>query len=99
MATGFSFDYLAQNKNFTPAAVARTGAESPADCLAEFAQIADAAWQMGGSIVLPNVTGVTTFDACVADCKGDANCQYITFDYDATPNVCYKKSVVAPVNT
>jgi len=100
MTTGFSFDYLAVNQNFTPAAVARAGADSPADCLAEFAQIADAAWFLGGSVAMTNVTqasGVTTFDGCVADCKADGNCQYITFDYDAA--TCWKKAVTAPATT
>jgi hypothetical protein len=41
MSTGFSFDYLGQNRAFTPNPLARLGADSPADCLAEFAQIAD----------------------------------------------------------
>jgi hypothetical protein len=49
MSSGFSFDYQAQNQNFTPTVVARSGAESAADCLAEFAQINDAAWYMGGA--------------------------------------------------
>jgi len=97
MVTGFSFDYLGQNQNFTPAAVARSLADSPADCLAEFAQIADAAWQMGGDAsLLTNVTaasGVNTFSGCVANCKDDDTCQYITFDYEAS--MCYKKSVIA----
>jgi len=95
MVTGFSFDYLGQNMNFTPAAVARNLADSPADCLAEFAQIADAAWQMGGGVTLINATnvdGVTTFSGCVANCKADANCQYITFDYETS--MCYKKDAV-----
>jgi len=93
MVTGFSFDYLGSNMNFTPAAVARSQADSPADCLAEFAQIADAAWQMGGDAAsLVNVTAassVNTFTGCVADCKADAACMYMTFDYDT--NTCFKQ--------
>lgn len=100
MTTGFSFDYLAQNQNFTPGAVARAGADSPADCLAEFAQIADAAWYMGGTVAMTNVTqsdGVTTFAGCVANCKADANCMYITFDYDAS--TCEKKTWSTPASS
>jgi hypothetical protein len=90
MISGFSFDYLGTNFNFTPDTVARTGADSPADCLAEFAQIADLAWYLGGSVDMANVTGANTFAACVGDCKADASCQYVTFDYD-TSN-CTKKT-------
>lgn len=87
--TGFSFDYLAVNRLFRPAAVAREQAGSPADCLNEFAQIVDAAWYMGGVVQLTDVPGNVTFDACVGNCKADANCQYITYDYDASN--CTKK--------
>jgi hypothetical protein len=93
MTTGFSFDYEAANQPFTPAAVARTGADSAADCLAEFAQIEDSAWYMGGSAALANITGsvsANTFDACVTACKGDDGCQYVTYDYDTKE--CFKKS-------
>lgn len=93
MSTGFSFDYLAVNQPFTPAPVARIGAASAADCLAEFAQVADGAWYMGGSAALTNLTGsiADTFDACVAACKADDTCQYVTYDYDA--KACFQKSV------
>lgn len=97
MVTGFSFDYNGVNQNFTPAAVARQYADSPADCLAEFAQIADAAWQMGGLVTLTPVADVANFDACVTACKNNDNCQYITYDYDAaaaTPGAgCSMKTV------
>jgi len=42
--TKFSFDYMADNMVFIPDSVARIGADSPADCLAEFAQILDDTW-------------------------------------------------------
>jgi len=103
MVTGFSFDYLGQNQNFTPAAVARNLADSPADCLAEFAQIADAAWQMGGGVSMTPVAGVSSFADCVTACKNEANCQYITYDYDAaaaTPGAgCSMKTVSADGQT
>jgi hypothetical protein len=94
MTSGFSFDYMADNKNFTPAVVARTGAESAADCLAEFAQIVDAAWYMGGAATLTDVSSATTLQACVDDCKGDSTCQYITYDYASTGVKCQKKVAV-----
>jgi hypothetical protein len=90
MVTGFSFDYLTTNYNFTPASVARASAGSPADCLAEFAQIVDTAWYLGGAVAMTNVTGATTFPACVTNCKADPNCQYITFDYETS--ACSKKT-------
>jgi hypothetical protein len=89
MSTGFSFDFMG-NKNFTPAAVARTGADSAADCLAEFAQVVDAAWYLHGSATLANITDTAaSFDACVSACKDDDSCQFITYDYDS--NQCFKK--------
>lgn len=96
MVTGFSFDYLGQNQNFTPAAVARPQADSPADCLAEFAQIADAAWQMGGLVAMTPVANTSEFKDCVAACKDEATCQYITYDYDAAAGTgCSMKTVSA----
>lgn len=97
MATGFSFDYTGTNQPFTPASVARSGADSPADCLAEFAQIEDSAWYLGGAVALTNVTDVAVvdFDTCVAHCKGDAACQYVQFDYDTIDVPCTKKVNVA----
>lgn len=70
--------------------MARTGAVSLGECLAEFAQIADIAWYMGGSVALTSVP-VDTFEACVRNCKADDGCQYITFDYNS--NQCYKKTL------
>jgi len=78
---GYFFDYLAINRNFSPAVVARPGAVSAADCLAEFGQISDVAWYMGGSVAMATVSSASTFAACVDACKADTDCQYITFDY------------------
>jgi hypothetical protein len=96
MSTGFSFDYMG-NKNFTPAAVARLGAESAADCLAEFAQMVDAAWYLNGAVALAKDTSATTFDLCVKSCKDDDSCQFITYDYDT--NECFKKAADPPSTT
>jgi len=90
IAVGFYFDYMAVNRNFTPVVVARPGAASAADCLAEFAQIADLAWYMGGPVDM-DLVDVGTFEACVDICKRDDDCQYITYDYNTTQ--CYKKMV------
>jgi len=89
IAVGFYFDYMAINRNFTPAVVARPGAVSPADCLAEFGQIADLAWYMGRPVDMARVADVGTFEACVEDCKRDDDFQDITYDYNTTQ--CYKK--------
>lgn len=91
--TGFSFDHLAVNQNFSTTVVARARASSPADCLLEFGQLADVAWFMGGAAALTRVTTAGTFAACVADCKADRACEYLTFDYNApvASARCYKK--------
>jgi hypothetical protein len=89
MAGGFFFSYQGANQPFTPAAVAMAGADSPGHCLAEFGQLADGAWYLGGAAEMVNVSAAATFAACVADCRTDAACQYITFDYDAA--TCWKK--------
>lgn len=86
MSVGFSFDYKSVNQAFTPNSVARLGAETGADCLAEFAQIVDAAWWLPGANASA-VAGVSTFGDCVDACTGD--CQFVTFDYN--DNTCYKK--------
>lgn len=47
-----------------------------------------AAGFLGGSVALTSVTAPAgtnlTFDVCVKDCKEDANCQYVTYDYRKT---------------
>jgi hypothetical protein len=72
--------------------VARPGAESEGDCLAEFGQLGETgAWYMGGAVSLTPVYTATTLEECVAACKSvaDSSCQYLTFDYDA--KTCYLK--------
>lgn len=95
MATGFSFDYLGTTYTYAPSSVARAGAESPADCLAEFAQIVDTAWYLGGSVSLTNVSGATTFAACVSNCSADSQCQYFTFDHETSAR--FKKTASSNV--
>lgn len=94
-AGSFNFDYLAENQPYSPATVARAGAASPADCLSEFAQISDTAWVMGTAGNLTSVPDATEWAACVADCKADATCQWVTFDYDTAVDSekCFKKVV------
>lgn len=39
--TGYSYNWMGQNDAFAPRSVAKLGAASPADCLAEFVQVRD----------------------------------------------------------
>lgn len=90
MTVGFSFDFKSANQAFTPDSVAREGAESGADCLAEYAQIVDAAWWLpgaAGGFAGAEVADVSNFTACVEACG--ANCQMVTFDYNT--DKCYVK--------
>lgn len=96
ISTGFSFDYLAQNQLFVPETVARLGADSSADCLAEYAQIVDDVWFLGGDAALTTVetigngtTNITTVVECTEACSEDADCMFVTFSYDG--QVCQKK--------
>jgi hypothetical protein len=63
---------------FAPAAIARLGADSPADCLSELSQTEDAAWFLPYAGAMSTTT-VGTFAACAALCGTD--CQWVTFDY------------------
>lgn len=88
----FSFFHRSSHSRFTPDVVSRVGAESSSNCLAEFAQIADAAWSMGGAIALNHVPDIRSFDDCVDSCKSSAGCQYVTYDYEATAgDGCFRK--------
>lgn len=97
MAKGFFFDYLALNHPYKPDVVARPGATTAGDCLAEWSQIVDAAWFLGNITTLPKppVTYSGSVDdkflACLAQCKDEPLCQFFTFDYDATldANRCF----------
>lgn len=92
MTVGFSFDVSGDNDAFTPDPVAREGAESAADCLAEFAQIEDVAWYLGGTATMTTVSGANNFSACAAACTDD--CQYITFNYTADDGAkCAKRDL------
>lgn len=86
ITTGFSFFDSSGNNNFVPAVISRAAAESSAECLAEFAQIVDGSWYMGGSVTMTTVANVTSFESCVEICRTDANCQYLTFDYGVQPD-------------
>jgi hypothetical protein len=100
MAQGFFFDYLAVNRPFKPAVVVRPGATTSSDCLAEFSQIDDAAWFLGDITPGQGLTAVAVsgadvdakFDSCVAACKANALCQFLTFDYPT--GTCYHKLTV-----
>lgn len=98
MAKGFFFDYLAVNRPFKPEVVARPEATTTGECLAEFSQIVDAAWFLGDTATMTSVdvstaSGVDAkFESCVAACKGDSLCQFLTFDYPT--GTCYHKLTV-----
>jgi hypothetical protein len=96
MAVGFSFDFEGTNQLFKPISVARTGASSGADCLAQFAQIEDLAWYLPAT-GLTAVASATTFDACALACTGD--CQFVTFDYAAIAAERCQKKVNTAVTT
>jgi hypothetical protein len=60
--------------------------------LAEFTQVDDNAWYVDGEATLVEVSSASTFNKCVADCKQDANCQYIVYDYNELAiTMCNKK--------
>jgi hypothetical protein len=91
---GYFFDYDG-TKMFKPAVVSRLGAESLGDCLAEFAQVGDTAWYMGGDVTMtPVLVSDGDIDLqfldCVSKCTAAAKCQYITFDY--TTGTCSMKA-------
>lgn len=92
---GYSFFHRSTNRQFVPDVVSRVMAETAADCLAEFAQVVDAAWSMGGSAALTSVPGTSTFADCIDSCRSDASCEYITYDYEAGAGAgCFKKTAL-----
>lgn len=81
---GFTFNFNGTSNNFNPDAAARTGAESSADCLSSYAQLAQGNWFMGGTATLgPN--GATTWAGCVTACG--TTCAFLTFDYSIAGGV------------
>jgi hypothetical protein len=69
---------------FVPQTIARPGATSPVDCLAEYSQLQDGSWwlPLADSTGVNVSTGVTTFASCVERCD-QARCQLVTYDYVA----------------
>lgn len=84
VANGFTFYYRGNQSAFVPAVVSRLGAGSAGDCLAEFAQITDSAWALGGTVQLTDVANIASFEACAEACRTTSNCQYATYDYEAS---------------
>lgn len=84
ITNGFTFYYRGNQSSFVPAVVSRLGAESSADCLAEFAQINDAAWFLGGTARLNKVNNIASFNDCVESCRTTATCQYASYNYEAS---------------
>lgn len=92
MTQGFTFDWNQDTQNFTPDPVAKLGAESVSDCLAEFTQVEDNVWELksAGSnpITATNGTAYTVAD-CAAACRSNAKCMWFTFDYAANQCALY----------
>lgn len=90
-STGFSFEYNLTNLVYAPRAVSRVGANFSGDCLTEYTQVEDKAWQL--KIVTPLVTAgniatatAATFADCLALCTD--NCAFATYNYDAGASNC-----------
>jgi hypothetical protein len=75
---GFTFNYNSSSNNYNPDPIARSGAESSADCLSSYAQLAQGNWFMGGNATLIN-GGASTWAGCVTACS--ETCAFLTFDY------------------
>lgn len=84
ISNGFAYYYRGNQTSFIPAVVTQVGADSPGACLAEFAQLMDAAWFIGGSVQLEKVSGVSSFEACVKACRTTDDCQYVNYNYEAS---------------
>lgn len=80
---GFFFNFGGMSQQYAPAVVTRPFADNTADCVNEFNQFGDTAWEVGGTVALEEVTEAKDFPACVEACKADERCQYITFDYSS----------------
>lgn len=91
MTVGFTYFFNGSIQPFTPPIYARQFATSPAHCVAEFAQIVDAAWVIGGTVSMAQ-PAATTFETCVGVCRANSTCQYITFNY--ANKACWMKTVV-----
>lgn len=85
------------NDIFSPATISRIGATNPVECLSEYGQMND------GSFYIPlnsdegvTVTsGINSFQACVDLCSAQANCQLVTYDYQA--KTCSVRVWIPPV--
>lgn len=80
----------ASNDVYSPQAVSPAGATLSLHCLAEFVQLADAAWWLpttGNTGMTASTTA--NFADCVATCTTAAKCQYVTYDY--TDTKCYTR--------
>lgn len=84
------------NEVYAPQAVSPAGATSPIHCLAEFVQLADAAWWLPTAANTSMVISDTaTFEDCVATCTTAAKCQYITYDYSS--GKCFTRIAANPL--
>jgi hypothetical protein len=86
---GFFFNFGGRSQQYAPGVVTRAFADNTVDCVSEFNQFGDTAWEMGGTVSLEEVPQAKEFPGCVEACKADDSCQYITFDYSSSS--CSKK--------
>ena len=97
MTIGFSFYANGANQLYSPGSVTPEGADSPAHCVAKYAQIAEMAWSVGGEVNMTIQDGITNFTGCVDACTADATCQYITYDYNSANSPCQIKTTTQGV--
>lgn len=83
MATGsggFTFDFAQSTNNYAPGSVARPGATSVSDCLAEFTQVEDNVWSLPSNLTA-TPDAADSLEGCTAACAEDADCMFVTFNY------------------
>lgn len=81
---------------FTPKTVARIGASTPMECLAEYSQMIDGTYylELSSDEGVTKTEQVPDFASCVALCDA-AKCQLVSYDY--INRACYVRVSQAPV--
>lgn len=74
--------------------MAKLGAASGGDCLAEFSQLVADSWVLAGAGGAP-ASGVTSLEDCLASCSG--TCMWATYNYNT--DVCTKYTATNTGNT
>lgn len=86
MTQGFAFDYRGTSVDYAPGSIARSGASTASDCLAEFAQIVDVAWWLNSTATPAASAAAADMTACAATCMG--SCMFVTLDYESGGSNC-----------